>query len=1479
MKFPRLFSFVLLAFTLGTAAPAQENAEFTALRAKAVRGNGIAQYNLGLAYMEGHGTAADPLEAYVWLTLARENGARGRALDSLIGSLDKASFEAAQQKLIAYKAAAGLKAPATPAPRVEPAPAKPATTTVAEAPKTAPAAPGPKPATADREALATKLSELTAEVASLRADRQRLAQQAADNEKSAEAATAASRILQEQARASVTRLAELAHDAETAKVELARAKQSLATLAQAPKPAPDTAALDAKTRELQTALAELEISRKFGRQVDETLNKITDRKTALESQLAAALGQAKATAESALAAKPAVPAYPDLSGKVTALEAAAADSSRRLAERDNQTQQLAQESKRLERTLNQAQESYTALQAEADKLRAKSSAPVYPDLRTNVAALETQLATLSAEAGNAKQVITSLTKAKEEAQKNLATKPMAPAYPDLSGKVKALENQVTVLTTEAGRSKQEIAALTQTAAETQQTLAATRLAKPAYPDLSEKVRELASQASTLGATAAAATKELTDARTQVAALTQAKAEATQKLAAGAAEHAALQSELARLRAQGTAPKYPDLSGRVAELQAKLASTEKALAEKPSAPAYPDLAGQVKELEQALGDTNRQLIAAQNVKPAAPAYPDLSGKVAELEAAGTKAREQAAQKIASTEQARAELSKQFDAYKSTTATAQRESTSLQASLKMLESDKVALHRQTEAATSEAVQLRTQVAALKTAAAAIKPVVPAYPDLSGKVAELETGVAALNKAKEETTAQSARVAAERDSLSSEAARTKQEMSALTQAMEAARAGQNELRDTVAKLAQEKAGLVAAVAATQKAASAYPDLSGRVHELESALATTTARVSELTLTADEHAKLAASLQNELKQAQATLAAKPAVPSYPDLSGRVSELESKLASTEKNLAEKSPAPAYPNLSDKVTELEATIANLTGEIAQAKQARAELAKQFDAYKSATVASQRESTTLQASVKMLESDKVALRRQAETATTEAGQLRTQVAALKTATAAIKPAAPAYPDLSDKVNALENQIAVLTAKPAAPTYPDLSGRVRELEAKLAATDKPAAPAYPDLRGQVAELQAQLAAKPAAPAYADLSGKVAELESVLTESSRKLAAADAAQAQLQSQLAGAQGKRDDSTQSRRERDELSGRVTSLAGEVAQLRIDRERMQKMLADAGKQLRDGTADATRIKDLEAQAAVAGPQAETANAQIAQFKTALTAKPAGPSYPDLSDKVNALENQIAVLTTEAGRAKQEAAVKGGSIPAYPDLSARVHELETTLTDTKRQLAAAQTTAAPVAAADPSDLQKKLADTEDRLATSLRGYAALERERDTLAASASKSADSVNAENAALAARLAAGESRVAAAQAEATRATETLNALQRSSAQASNDLAATRALAQQLQGSNTVLASENYQLKTMLARSVGTPASVTTAPVAASPVLAARTHVIASGDSLSRISQRYYGNANRWPDIYNVNRDKIGADGVLRVGAELRIP
>ena len=63
--------------------------------------------------------------------------------------------------------------------------------------------------------------------------------------------------------------------------------------------------------------------------------------------------------------------------------------------------------------------------------------------------------------------------------------------------------------------------------------------------------------------------------------------------------------------------------------------------------------------------------------------------------------------------------------------------------------------------------------------------------------------------------------------------------------------------------------------------------------------------------------------------------------------------------------------------------------------------------------------------------------------------------------------------------------------------------------------------------------------------------------------------------------------------------------------------------------------------------------------------------------------------------------------------------------------------------------------------------------------------------------------------------------------------------------------------------------------------PVVTAPVVAAdfRVHTVAEGDSLSRISMRYYGTANRWQEIYNANAALLGPNGVLKVGTQLRIP
>jgi len=53
--------------------------KLAALRAKAEAGDGPSQYELGLAYADPQEPMANIIEAYVWFTLASENGAPGKA--------------------------------------------------------------------------------------------------------------------------------------------------------------------------------------------------------------------------------------------------------------------------------------------------------------------------------------------------------------------------------------------------------------------------------------------------------------------------------------------------------------------------------------------------------------------------------------------------------------------------------------------------------------------------------------------------------------------------------------------------------------------------------------------------------------------------------------------------------------------------------------------------------------------------------------------------------------------------------------------------------------------------------------------------------------------------------------------------------------------------------------------------------------------------------------------------------------------------------------------------------------------------------------------------------------------------------------------------------------------------------------------------------------------------------------------------------
>lgn len=56
-------------------------------------------------------------------------------------------------------------------------------------------------------------------------------------------------------------------------------------------------------------------------------------------------------------------------------------------------------------------------------------------------------------------------------------------------------------------------------------------------------------------------------------------------------------------------------------------------------------------------------------------------------------------------------------------------------------------------------------------------------------------------------------------------------------------------------------------------------------------------------------------------------------------------------------------------------------------------------------------------------------------------------------------------------------------------------------------------------------------------------------------------------------------------------------------------------------------------------------------------------------------------------------------------------------------------------------------------------------------------------------------------------------------------------------------------------------------------------PPRAPRYHTVAEGDSLSTISETYYGSGNFWPEIQKANSGRINNPNHLQVGWKLRIP
>ncbi len=314
------------------------------------------------------------------------------------------------------------------------------------------------------------------------------------------------------------------------------------------------------------------------------------------------------------------------------------------------------------------------------------------------------------------------------------------------------------------------------------------------------------------------------------------------------------------------------------------------------------------------------------------------------------------------------------------------------------------------------------------------------------------------------------------------------------------------------------------------------------------------------------------------------------------------------------------------------------------------------------------------------------------------------------------------------------------------------------------------------------------------------------------------------------------------------------------------------------------------------------------------------------------SARVKELENQ---LEEERGSSAREVATLAAQLQ-------RARESSRSLTSTNRELTAErdalesrlastrpQTTSAPVAPAENAALREQLAQAQRELAARQKSMDDLTQElatsRQTAALAAAPS--SPGAETAQLNLRLEQEREDmrrlVDSYRADIARLTQSLRTAEQQRTQVErsgqqNFDATTTQLRRELENTRatqsrqaeafatqdreraaiiTQLRTENSALTARLSQTQGTldqiagslrlaiPAanisSSGAAPIRPTPALpaASRFHSVEQGDSLSRISLRYYGTANRWQEIFQANSDVLQGSSTLRVGQQLRIP
>lgn len=375
-------------------------------------------------------------------------------------------------------------------------------------------------------------------------------------------------------------------------------------------------------------------------------------------------------------------------------------------------------------------------------------------------------------------------------------------------------------------------------------------------------------------------------------------------------------------------------------------------------------------------------------------------------------------------------------------------------------------------------------------------------------------------------------------------------------------------------------------------------------------------------------------------------------------------------------------------------------------------------------------------------------------------------------------------------------------------------------------------------------------------------------------------------------------------RAETEQMENRFRALQGELARSRTEVEAArseqatwQSNFAEKQKAVEQHAASVAELTELneklsgektelEKKLIQSRQSSETVGGELAELRKRVAAQDrVSRQQQDWANQVNANHESLTAQVTEgtqqlaAARAENAKLAAAGS--AAEALRVEVSDLKARWAETRKSagqqdaLVAGLTQAKEKLARDTESLLSQLGILQAenaRLAQSERGR----QEAEQRAASLSSAA-----------AQLGVAQREVMNSRAELARLNEAVQALERDRAsrvgQLQQENAAVNARLRQAQGTLDQIASA-----ARLMNAGGAPAAATVPAVSASssypgpvirPSMPTRVHVVVEGDTLTRISIRYYGMNNRWQEIYEANREILKGENALRPGQRLRIP